>query len=148
MPLPVEQADDRLRVAREMLQDSRDFYTLSESGLIERYKRSELHLVVRRSLPDEPQYGFLLHAHAARFNESEVISNRLSVQKGEAQRTYLCGQEPLVISGNIEMMEKPKRLVPSLIRTQKFDDLTLAGGNFCYKFVPLVFSPVKLLRHC
>jgi len=55
-------------------------------------------------------------------------------------------EQSVVLTHNIELMECPKGVIPSLIRFQRFDDTTFHVGQPLYKFRALVITAPKLIQ--
>ncbi len=136
----IESGDDKLRRVHEIVENSNDWFAL-QTGFIDRYVRNELHLVIRSALPDLAQYGFLVEAQRPSRDGDEIAVGGLPADHGQPQGPHLDFQEPSVFPLDVELMEEPKRLVPSLIRFQRFDHLTWQIGEPLYEFRALKPAP-------
>jgi hypothetical protein len=136
----IEQGDDKCRHVREMVQNSNDWLSV-EPSFVDRYVRNELHLVVRRTLPDATQYGFLIQAQGSSGFRDEISRCGFPTDYAEAQRANFDFQKPAVLTHDVKLMEEPKRLVPSLIRFQTFDQAAWKIGKRLYEFRTLESSP-------
>lgn len=154
----VEGADDRVRQARELTERANYLWRFGGSGFIERYLRGELELVVRRSVPGQTKYGFVIRAQSPSSKEDEVpqfepcryiaekvLSDGLQSPASRSIGDFILRgnnyiQQSSMLSHDVEVMEGEKRFIPSLIRFQRFDDRALGAGKPLYKFRSLIFS--------
>ncbi len=136
--LGVEQFDDRTRQARELTERSNYLFRFGRSRFTERYARNELELVVRPPFGEEAKYGFLIYPKRSYSYRNEI--NPFSPTNRQASGQYIHIDEPAVLPNDVEVMEGEQRLVPSLIRFQRFDDHALGRGQPVYEFTSLVAS--------
>lgn len=137
----VEQLDDRVRRARELCQRGNDWLAKERTSFRDRYVGHELNIGVRRSLPEETDYGFLICAQPTCDRVSGLeINNGSPPIESEGQRYDFGVYQPTVLPHDVELVERPERFVPSLIRFQRFDVRTFDLGERLYEFVAPVIS--------
>lgn len=127
--LPIEQLDDRLRKARELVKRGNERFSFRHPRLIDRYREGTCNLGLTRSLADERQLGFIVSAYPA----GHDWLNRLS---GNPEK---CGgwfdpDQPTMLTHDVELMEGPEKFVPSAVRFQRFDDRSFGRGQPLFAF--------------
>ena len=128
----VEHVDDRVRQARELVERGNDLIRLFRLDYIERYSRGYLALAIRRELPEEANYGFLIFARSHIAGWNKVIPGKCPF--GDK----INHDQIAVLPHDVEMVEGIERFVPSLIRFQRFDDRFFGCGQPLYEFASFV----------
>lgn len=139
----IEQGDDLIRHARELVKNSNDWCASYEIGFAERYIRAQLHIVVRRPLSDTPNYGFLIRAKEPIGIRDEILTVGSRHTHCEDQRSGLDIYQPAMLPHDVELMEGIKHRVPSLIRFQRFNFSAVDWREPIYEFAPLIRTCVE-----
>ena len=125
----VEQVDDRVRKVRELVERGNNWFRGRECGFTERYIRGELHLVGRRTMGEEADCGFLVvHPHPTSSDGNKVLAEA-PTRDVKSARVCSDAEQPLMLSQNIELMQGPQKIVPSLVRFQRFDSRSFGRGE-------------------
>jgi hypothetical protein len=141
--LDVEQPDDRLRKVRELTQCWKDQLAVEKLGFVERYIQKKLNLVVRRRGIPGRQHGIVFYAHPGIDSHSGRIAVRGDGEGlGGAEN---CDQSP-VLSRNVQVVKGGKRIIPSIVRLEMFDDHLMGVRKPVYLFVSPVFLCKELPR--
>jgi len=140
----IEFPNDRVRKCGELVQCYNDLPMVEVSGFIQAYLHGEINLGIRCALGDETNYGFII---AAAHPAGSDWRKRLAQSPGH--ETQLGGsdfdsQQALMLADNVEQMEGVKKVVPSLVRFQRFDDGLFRCGERLYEFVPFVVPCVEV----
>lgn len=137
--LAVEQFDDRVCKARELVERGNYLWRNFGRRFVERYLRGELDIVVRRAIADEAQYGFLIRAEHCGTEKTEIRDVQSSRGCGGNREFWrdLDAQQPPMLTHDVELMEGEQRFVPSLIRFQRFNARAFAVGKPLYQFTSL-----------
>lgn len=129
----VEQVDDRIRKAREILERFNDWSPHSQTGFIENYMRGKLHIGLRRVLGEQPQYGFIIHSEPSTSGWNEPL-DRTPTKYRERPGTSYDGQQTAMLPHDVQLMEGPQPWVSSLIRVERFDEGAFVLGQPLYAF--------------
>lgn len=142
----IEKPDDRAGQAAELTQRFNDWThpRHSKIGLAERYARGELYYGVRLPFGDYAQYGFVIGASEIPLSCVGVSPLYRHVALQEVGLNFDL-EKAFVLPNNVEAMEGEKKVIPSFIRFEIFDDATFGVGKPLYEFVPLVSAFCKNL---
>src|ERR1700674_2734710 len=141
----VEKLDDRIRQAREIVERGNNWLMDREVSFIDRYKSGELHIVIRRSLPEESHYGFLIfNDHKATSHWREIITQS-PASYGKSGGSGSDRQQFSMLTHDVELMENPKRGISSSIRLQRFDNRAFGCGECLYEFSSLKVATQKVI---
>jgi hypothetical protein len=132
--LVVEQRDDRIGKARELTDRANRLFRRVGVNYIESYASGDLCLAVRSALPQESDYGFLIYAKGRRVQGREVVLGASGCLNGHGFRNDFDIYKPTMLAHDVELMERPKGFIPSLIRFQRFNDRALPVGEPLYQF--------------
>jgi hypothetical protein len=120
----VEQLDDRLRKARELVERGNKRFSYGDPLFIDRYREGACYLGLRRAFGDERQLGFVVAAYPA---------GRKSLDRNTSDPEHCWGwlysKQPTMFAHDVELMEGPQKFVPSAIWVQRFDDLSVGSGK-------------------
>jgi|ERR1700674_3092634 len=136
----VEQFNDTARKASEMLKRFDDCLADANRSFIERYVSGKLHIGLCRASGDEAQWGFLIYRRDA--VDGFESPPTLAVNP-ERLCTNTDREQAAMLTHDVELMEGPQRCIPSLVRFQRFDNATFAGGKPLYKFSTLIATRTK-----
>lgn len=141
----VEVPNDRVREARELAERSEDALSEQVRGrFIEAYISGEFKVGLRCTLGQAANYGFTLSAF--RRTGGSFETRPLGVADPQGNGNDDNGEQPLVLADNVEQMEGVQKPIPSLVRSERFYDLSYIGGEGLYEFVPLVIAPFKVIE--
>jgi len=132
----IEHFDDRARITSELVKYENDRFLRSDDSFVERYIRENFHIIVRYTLPNESQYGFILYRDGFRGWPEVGDSPKL-----QASRKVNDREKPTVLAHDVELMERPQHRVPSLIRLQRFQDAAFSTRKPLYEIRPLISLP-------
>jgi hypothetical protein len=127
--LAVEQLDDRLRKAREIVKRANERFSYSDPRFIERYREGACNLGLRRAFGDTREYGLIVGAYPAGF---ETFNTWAGHSKNSRRRLY--PQQSAMLAHDVELMEGPQKFVPSLIWVQRFDDRSFGRRQPLFAF--------------
>ncbi|MGC1368867.1 MAG: hypothetical protein WA831_03380 [Methylovirgula sp.] len=109
---------------------------------MDNYKRGYLKLGVASGLGKKSKCGFTVGTH--------ICGDRNIPFAGSAfeANTESCGsaidvQKSAVLSQNIQLVQSPEGVIPSTVRFERFDYLTLGWGESFYELYPLVVLAEK-----
>lgn len=124
--LCVEQDDDRIRKAAEITERYKKRLAIrSESEFIKHYVNGELRLGLACCRGEFDKCGFTFQA--LRLTDGNIASFR----SHDKFNTWFDhdGNQPFMLSQNVELMEGPQRTVTSLVRLERFDYSNFALGQ-------------------
>lgn len=124
--------DDRVREAGELAQRSNDWLVRDQISFIERYVSGDLKIAIRRVDTGRPNYGAICEARPM-CGESEALSVGLW-RNHDHTRVQIDLQKPLMLSPHVELVQGEKKIVPSLVWAQCFDDLQIASRKPLFAF--------------
>src|SRR6185312_15511395 len=126
----VEYLDDVCHEIGEQVERGNNWFALDETSFIDRYVRNELHFVIR-PLADETEYGFLIYAQptCGGMNGDEIGRQRFTPRHRQPKGSHFDTDQSAVLANNVELMERPQRLVASVIRLQRFNEAPLKIGQ-------------------
>lgn len=134
----IEQLDDRIRKAREIVQGSYNALARDRAGLIQRYIEGDLNLAVICTNAGPRHYGIVLEAvpHAVK---SQSRLNRIGGNHDSAgHRSNL--DKSSVLPGYVEIVESDETgIIPSVPRLEIFDERLIGLGKPLYRFTSRVF---------
>ena len=131
----VESVNDRVRQARELTERRNDSNPEKVGRFIEAYLGGELKLGLRYTLGEPPEYGFTLSAIRGSDRKGLKVS---CVRNAESCGKDVNGEQSLMLSVNVEQMESMQASIPSLVRLQRYEDVSFLDGEGLYEFVPFV----------
>ena len=139
--LEVEQRDDRVRKAREIVERFNDTDRLYERGFMDRYALRDFQIVCRpiswRSLFEGAQYGLVISRQNPRIEiGDESVAGKVS-GNGEAGGPHDDFQQSLMFPLDVELMKEPKTIIPSFVRLQRLDNCSFGLRERIYKLFPL-----------
>lgn len=136
--LGIEETDDRVRKAREIAQRGNDWFASRDVDFIEDYCRGKIEIGLWCSFGIEAQCGFAISSIEEIFPHGEevVVDAKASQAPARSPRGY--GKQRLMLPFDVQLMEGPQIVVPSLIRFQRFDDRSFGIGERLYEFLPLI----------
>jgi hypothetical protein len=127
----VEQFDDRLRKAREIVERSNNRFSFRHPRFVDRYREGTCNVGLRRALADECQYGFVISAYPSGGDRMDRAS---PAGYSEKCRSRLDSKQSAMLAHDVELMEGPQKVIPSIIRFQRFDDVSFGRGKPLYAF--------------
>ena len=134
----VEEIDDRIRRAGEIVKRCCDGAALQDGRFIERYVCGELNIGLLCTFGEYANYGFTISCwHEAGLNGIPEPTKPPAPDMEFSGRRFH-GEQPLVLTQNVELMERPKRFIPSLVRLDRFDQFPRSTRQLPYKF----YSPI------
>jgi hypothetical protein len=145
----IEQFDDRTRCVRKLAENDGRRVAVKRPNFVERYVRGELHIVVRRTLPEQPEYGFLICAQPSGlgFDPHQIAPDLVGVTDDpEGSGVHRNIDKAAVLPFDVKLVEERERLVPSLIRFQRFDTRAFGRRESLYEFGSFVAPGEKFLR--
>lgn len=135
----IEQGDDGACKARELTQHSNDWLVAPETGFVERYIRGALDFgLVPPALGEQANYGFVVYADICADRRKRLAQIASPSAHNNGLWTDGGLNEPLVLSRNVETMEGPKQVIPSLVRLERFDFGSFGLGKPLYEFSTFV----------
>lgn len=133
----IEVPDDRLRKVGEFVERCNNLPMWEVRGFAQAYLHGELDLGLLSLGGESQNCGFIISArNPSGSNRSEHFGDVAPSEHGKRARANFRGQQSLVLSNNVELMEGPKKIIPSLVWLQRFDDTSFLGGQGLYKFSP------------
>ena len=138
--LGVEQLDDGRCEARPTIENGGYFLSVRNGGFLDRYRKGVSNMGLRCPFPDQSQYGFVLSAQPSSLGVSRLDRHPGHPGKDEGG---LDADQPTMLAQDVQFMEGPKFVVPTLIRFQRFDDVSFGLGKPLYEFSSLVVSPAE-----
>lgn len=98
--------------------------------LIEHYVSGELYVGIRCVSGEFEQYGFV-------FQGSGLEERNLATNDKRNARIDDGGDQPFMFSKNVEFMERPQKIVPSIVWAVRFDDSNFTRRKPLYAFEPV-----------
>ena len=142
--LVVEEFDSRLCRAREIAQRGHQRFKKTGVGFINRYERGEINIGLWCPFRQQSENGFVIHAKGTEWSwQGNKISTGTPVNYRGAAQPGLHSEQAPVLAYDVEVMENPKRIVPSLVRLQRFDNRLFGRGQSLYEFIPFVVASAK-----
>lgn len=133
----IEELDDRSRMASELVEHSNRWHVGWEKvGFIDRYLRGELNIGLWAPLGDQPYNGFVVSVREPRRNGGD-IGGGTNTLNTKASGDDFGIEASEVFSTDIELMEEPQKVVPSLVRFERFYNPSFGIGESLYEFAPL-----------
>lgn len=78
---------------------------------------------------EEADCGFLVvHPHPTSSDGNKVLAEA-PTRDVKSARVCSDAEQPLMLSQNIELMQGPQKIVPSLVRFQRFDSRSFGRGE-------------------
>src|SRR5271165_5292599 len=136
----VEQIDDRLRRAREIVQRAKECRRWERLSYGERYLRGNLNIGLRCVDFGPPYYGAILEAFPNPADANPSVVGGFADSRVDGQ--HIRRDESPVLPHVIECVEIKQVRVPARPRLQTFDNLLVGGGQQTYLFLSRVF-PLK-----
>jgi len=134
----LEQTDDGIRKAREIVEWSNNRLPRRQVSIIDRYIRGDLKIALRRSIIEKSEYGFLIEPERHQRNRNKIEESLLgSGQTHCARSNFDIDQFPM-LTHDVELMQGVERFVPSIIRFQRFNLCSLDIWQPFYKFMSLI----------
>jgi hypothetical protein len=140
----VEQLDDGVRKAREIVKRGNDRLARDKASFIDRYLSGEFHLVLRRAFPDESDCGFLIVHHHEAVGEGFVAPQDIGTGDLKISVIRDHGEKFSMLTHDVELVKSPKLLVPSFVRFQRFQAFPGDFRQRVYEFRSLELP----LREC
>jgi hypothetical protein len=140
--LDVEQLDDRVRKAREIVEHFNDTDRLYERGFIDRYASRDFEIIcrpaVRRPFPERSEQCLVVCRNdpSAKFWSESVTRKIWGDAKAGCMENNL--KQSVVFPLDVELMKDPKQIIPSLVRLQRFNECSWRLGEPIYKLMSLV----------
>lgn len=136
----VEQTDDRVRKARKLAERARAVFAARNTSFVERYLEIDGYVAIRRRSGRGKDSGFLVGA--------DPLINRVGLA-GRALKKHTSWpqeqpKETAVFPGQIQLVEGAKRIVPSRIWRQTFDNCLVGRAKPLYVFEWSAFRVVEL----
>jgi len=113
----------------------------TNADLIENYVGGKLCLGLRCVSGIDEQYGFVFQVVNGNTTHSIGETNSFAHHEIEAWM-HCASNQPLVLAQNVELMEGPKKIIPSFVWVERFDDRNFSGGKPLF-----AFDPVKWIDH-
>jgi hypothetical protein len=125
----VEQLDDRLRKARELVKRVNERFSYGDPRFIDRYREGTCNIGLRRAFGDAREYGLIIGAYPAGFE-------RFNSWAGHSEKSgrRLRPQQSAMLAHDVELMEGPQKFIPSLIWVQRSDDRSFGRGQPLFAF--------------
>lgn len=143
----VEQCDDRIRKAREIVERFNGGKISNQSGLMDRYVQGDLEIICRPKniFLDSPQSCLVI-----RRNQPSVKIRYESVTgeiggSAECDGSHSNAEKPPVFALDIKLMKNPETVVPSLIRLQRFKECSFSLREPIYKLFSFALPVDKKL---
>lgn len=141
----LELSNDRVRQLGELVERFNNLPVCEIAGFAQAYLRGEINLgLLCRVFGEETNYGFVFSAQPSRRHRGKVVNGTTPTGDGKDARPDFNCQQPLMLSHNVELMERVKEVIPSFVRFQMFDDRSFFNGKGLYEFVPFVVSAHEL----
>src|ERR1700731_2302040 len=122
------------------------FIFKANRGFVDKYIEGKIGIAFRYRdavLPaDAPQYGFVVAALNG-FHSKHIHSTAAEDQ--QAMKGGICKQQPLMLSDNIQVVQGPDGVIPSLIWLERFDSGTIFVRKPLFAF--LVVQPAERIDH-
>lgn len=133
----IEQPDNRIRQARELTQRCNNLSMFEVAGFIQAYLHGEINFGFRCAFGEETNCGFIVSAaQPSSRQRSESLTQR-PAHDAETGEPDFGRQEPLMLPYNVELMEGVEKIIPSLVRFQRFDDGLFLYGSAFTNLAPL-----------
>lgn len=103
-----------------------------EAGLIKQYRELKCCLGLRYSTGEFKQFGFVFQACGSKESYFRSLT-----KNGES--TGFCRQlnQPFMLSQNVELMERPQKVITSIIRAERFEDSYVSREQPLFSFNPI-----------
>lgn len=142
--LVVEQLDDRVCKAREIVERFNDTDRQSERGFIDRYALRDFEIICRPVMNGPVGKRSEECLVVCRNDQSAKFWSE-SLTRKTWRDTKACGiqdnlKEPMVFPLDVELMKEPKTFIPSLVRLQRFDESSFRLGEPIYKIMSLILA--------
>lgn len=136
--LTIEEPDNRSRKAREIAERGNDWFARRDIDFIEDYRSGKIEIGLWCSFGVQAQCGFAISGIQEELPHGGkvVINAKSSEAPARSSRGY--GQQRMMFPLDVQLMEGPQGVVPSLVRFQRFDNCSFGVGERLYEFLPLV----------
>ena len=125
--------DNGPRLLAEPLEYQPSLLANSECRFIDRYNSGNLYICLVGPFRDEAKPGFIIGADLS-VDRDDI---KTPTHNAETRNLRLDGQKTPVFPFNIEVVKKPKVVIPSLVRAQEFEPLLFGSRKAFYEFTPL-----------
>jgi hypothetical protein len=124
--LKVEGFKDGLSYAREVTKRCADWHALNKLPLTERYLKGKLSLGLRVIGGDFGNWGIIFQSNGLA-HPDEAVASKSGDRCGDGVRPGL--DKPSVFANTVKMVKVEEKIIPSSVRIERFDDLSLLGGQ-------------------